>query len=157
MLAQEIAIPVYFAKWTPQLETIVTEMSHSSLTNVKSKSGAEAMFTSVAANGYQIVVNPGSPNVKHEVKVATIQGNLAGQDVEGKVPTVAVVAHYDTFGVAPVCHSSFLYYRRNRTVVCCRTWHLVPILMVLVSLCCWNWSDCFRCCILTQKCVEGTI
>lgn len=102
MLAQEITIPVYFAKWTPELETIVTEISHSSVTNDKSKSAAEAMFTSIAANGYQIVVNPGSPNVKQDVKVATIQGHLAGQSTDGKTPTVAVVAHYDSFGVAPV-------------------------------------------------------
>lgn len=96
MLAQEITIPVYFAKWTPQLETIVTEISQSLLTNDKSKSAAEAMFTSVAANGYQIVVNPGTPNVKQDVKVATIQGHLAGQGTEGKVPTIAIVAHYDS-------------------------------------------------------------
>lgn len=102
MLAEEISIPVYFAKWTAQLETIVNEVSRSSVTSDKSKSATEAMFTSVAANGYQIVINPGTPNVKLDIKIATIQGYLAGQSHDGKTPTVAVVAHYDSFGVAPV-------------------------------------------------------
>lgn len=102
MLAEEISIPVYFAKWSLQLETVVNEVSRSSTTSDKSKSAAEAMFTSVAASGYQIVINPGTPNVKSDMKIATIQGFLAGHSHDGKTPTVAVVAHYDSFGVAPV-------------------------------------------------------
>lgn len=103
MLAEEISIPVYFARWTSELDSIVNEVSRSSAANDKSKSAAEAMFTSVAANGYQVVINPGSPNVKSDTKVATVQGYLAGHvSHDGKTPTVAVVAHYDSFGVAPV-------------------------------------------------------
>lgn len=102
MLAEEISIPVYFAKASPQLESVVNDVQRSSTTGDKSKSAAEAIFTSVAASGYQIVINPGTPNVKSDMKIATIQGYLAGQSHDGKAPTVAVVAHYDSFGVAPV-------------------------------------------------------
>lgn len=102
MLAQEVSIPVYFAKWTPELNTITAEIAQSSLVNDKSKSAAEAIFNSISANGYQIVINPGAPNVKQDTKIATIQGYLAGQNSEGKTPTIAIVAHYDSFGVAPV-------------------------------------------------------
>lgn len=102
MLAQEISVPVYFATWTAELETILDEVSQNVATNDLSKSAAEAMFSSIAANGYQFVVSPGTTNVKQDVKVATIQGHLTGYSQEGKVPTLAVVAHYDSFGVAPV-------------------------------------------------------
>ncbi|XP_044263181.1 nicalin-1 [Tribolium madens] len=101
MLAQEISVPVYFAIWTAELETIVDEVSQNVATNDLTKSAAEAMFSSVAANGYQFVVSPGTTSVKQDVKVATIQGHLSGYSQEGKVPTLAVVAHYDSFGVAP--------------------------------------------------------
>lgn len=104
MLAEEISIPVYFAKWSPELETVVNEVQRSSTTSDKTKTAAEAMFTSVAASGYQIVISPGTPNVKSDVKIATVQGYLAGQSHDGKAPTVAVVAHYDSYGVAPVSH-----------------------------------------------------
>lgn len=107
MLAETITIPVYFAKWSPQLENVVSEVGRSSTTNDKSKSATEAMFTSIAASGYQIVINPGTPNVKSDMKIATVQGYLAGQSHDGKAPTVAVVAHYDSFGVAPVSYISF--------------------------------------------------
>lgn len=102
MLAEEISIPVYFARWSPQLETVVDEIQRSSAAGDKTKSAAEAIFNSVAASGYQIVISPGTPAVKTETKIATVQGYLAGQSPDGKTPTIAVVAHYDSFGVAPV-------------------------------------------------------
>lgn len=30
------------------------------------------------------------------------QGKLSGYGMEDKLPTVAIVAHYDSFGIAPV-------------------------------------------------------
>lgn len=114
MLAQEISIPVYFAVWTSELENIFIEVAQSSGLNDLSKSAAGAMFQSISANGYQFVVSPGTVTVKQDVKVATIQGHLSGYNQDGKVPTVAVVAHYDSFGVAPV---SF-FFRFSNQIVC---------------------------------------
>lgn len=108
MLAQEVSIPVYFARWTPQLSVIVEEVTRTSISSDKTKSAAEAMFSSISGNGYQIVISPGSPNVRHDVKIATIQGYLAGKGGDGKNPTIAVVAHYDSFGIAPV--GDFYFY-----------------------------------------------
>jgi hypothetical protein len=102
MLAQEISIPVYFATWTSELENILDEVSQNVVPNDMSKSAAEAMFSSVAANGYQFVVSPGTTSIKQDVKVVTIQGYLSGYSQEGKIPTIAIIAHYDSFGVAPV-------------------------------------------------------
>jgi len=31
-----------------------------------------------------------------------VQGKLVGYGIEEQLPTVAIVAHYDAFGVAPV-------------------------------------------------------
>ncbi|RZC38981.1 nicalin-1, partial [Asbolus verrucosus] len=101
MLAQEISIPVYFATWTAELDTILDEVSQNVISNDLSKSAAEAMISSIAANGYQFVVSPGTTSIKQDIKVATIQGHLSGYSQEGKVPTIAIVAHYDSFGVAP--------------------------------------------------------
>lgn len=102
MMAQEITIPVYFAVWTPELEEIVTDITSSFITDDKAGSAAEAILNSVSANGYQIVISPGSPSPKQDIKIATLQGKLTGLGAEGKTPTIAVVSHYDSFGVAPV-------------------------------------------------------
>lgn len=34
---------------------------------------------------------------------ASFQGHLSGYGIEEQLPTIAVVAHYDSFGIAPVC------------------------------------------------------
>lgn len=101
MMAQEISIPVYFAVWTPELEEIVTDITYSFITDDKAGSAAEAIFNSISANGYQIVISPGTASAKQDIKIATLQGKLSGINPEGKTPTIAVVAYYDSFGVAP--------------------------------------------------------
>ncbi|KAF5304816.1 hypothetical protein FQR65_LT07833 [Abscondita terminalis] len=101
MLAQEVNIPVYFVTWNLELEKIATEISTVVSTDDRTKSATEALFASVAANGYQIVINPRNPSPRTDVKISSIQGNLPGYAVEGKTATIAIVAHYDSFGVAP--------------------------------------------------------
>lgn len=101
MVAQEISIPVYFSRYSKKLDIIVNEISQGLDTNDMSKSAAETMFNSIAANGYQIVVSSSNPSIKTDAKVATVQGHLSGYSTDGKIPTIAVVAHYDSFGIAP--------------------------------------------------------
>lgn len=102
MLSQDTGLPVYFVRWTPEIDKVLTEISHSFAADDKTKPAAEALVNSIAANGYQVVIGTASPNAKQDIKVASVQGSLAGIGTDGKVPTIAVVAHYDTFGVAPV-------------------------------------------------------
>lgn len=104
MVAQEISIPVYFSRYSKKLDIIVNEISQGLDTNDMSKSAAETMFNSIAANGYQIVVSSSNPSIKTDAKVATVQGHLSGYSTDGKIPTIAVVAHYDSFGIAPVIY-----------------------------------------------------
>lgn len=109
MMAEEITIPVYFVPWGPELEQIIGDITHSYRLDEKTISASEAMMNSIAANGYQIVISPGSASAKQDIRLATIQGRLPGLGVEGKTPTIAVVAHYDSFGIAPVKHFYTLF------------------------------------------------
>lgn len=132
MLAtQEIMLPVYFSMWTSELADIVAEITDSSIGDDKSTSATEAMINSIAANGYQIVVNPKSPNAKSDIKVSTIQGVLVGHSHDGKTPTIAVVAHYDSFGVAPVMHQE-LYFLKSIYICGFRNCRMGLTLMVPV-------------------------
>lgn len=103
MLAEEVTIPIYFSLWTEELQNIVGDLTYSFVTDDKSISATEAILNSISANGYQVVVTAGSASIKSDVKIATLQGKLSGLTTEGKAPTIAIVAHYDSFGVAPVC------------------------------------------------------
>lgn len=100
MLAHEIQIPVYFVTWTPEIEKILGEISTNIVPEDKVRSAAETLINSIAANGYQVVINPRSPNAKQDIQIATVTGNLPGYD--GNLPAIIIVAHYDSFGVAPV-------------------------------------------------------
>lgn len=101
MLFQEVFIPVYFAIWTPALQDILDDVAHSRLTDEKAATAAQALLHSVSANGYQIVINTNKASPKTDINIASIQGKLSGYGVEDKLPTIAIVAHYDSFGVAP--------------------------------------------------------
>lgn len=143
MLAQEIMIPVYFAKSTLEVEKIVNDITQSAITDDKTKSAAESIVNSIAANGYQIVLSAKLPSAKTDIKVASIQGYLSGITHEGKTPTIVIAAHYDSFGVAPVSFPIFfnliffklifflnLIFIFNLIFFLIRNYHLVLILMV---------------------------
>lgn len=97
----EIAIPVYFVHWTSDLQTIMDDLSHST-GDEKAGTAMEAMINSVSASGYQVVIASSQAIAKTDTKVATLYGRLGGLGSNEKVPTLALVAHYDSAGVAPV-------------------------------------------------------
>ncbi|XP_076643835.1 BOS complex subunit NCLN [Halictus rubicundus] len=97
----ETMIPVYFSKWHPDLQTILNDLSNGFITDEKAGSAAEAMFNSISASGYQVVVPSGQALIKVDVKVATLHGRLTGTRADEKLPTIALVTHYDSTGVAP--------------------------------------------------------
>ncbi|XP_072397376.1 BOS complex subunit NCLN [Diabrotica undecimpunctata] len=100
MLAQEVTIPVYFVKYSPELKSIIEDIE-SNIEDNLSKSATEAMINSIAGNGYQIIISASTPTVRTDARIATIHGQLSGYSADGKIPTIAVVAYYDSFGVAP--------------------------------------------------------
>lgn len=101
MMLQEVSIPVYFAEWSPDLQNILDDISQSSVSDDRSGSATEALMNSVSASGYQIVISTSQAAARADVNIATIQGKLSGYGVEEKLPTIAIVAYYDSFGVAP--------------------------------------------------------
>jgi hypothetical protein len=102
LYGSETMIPVYFALWHPELQIILDDIANGFITDEKAGSAAEAMYNSISASGYQVVVATGQALPKTDVKVATLHGKLIGTGAEEKLPTLAIVTHYDSFGVAPV-------------------------------------------------------
>nr|CAG4643073.1 EOG090X02MW [Ilyocryptus agilis] len=100
LLSQEISIPVYFTPQTPQLQEIYSNIKESTGKDSAS-SAAQALFGAVSANGYQLAVNGNQAKLLTDVQISNIQGKMPGFGIEDQLPTVAVVAHYDSFGAAP--------------------------------------------------------
>lgn len=103
----ETPIAVYFATWHPDLQTILDDITDGSMTDEKSHSAAEAIFNSISASGYQVVVASGQPMVRNDAKIAILHGKLTGTGAEEKLPTIAIVTHYDSASVAPVSEIGF--------------------------------------------------
>lgn len=61
-----------------------------------------ALFSSVTANGYQLVVSTSHAQAMTNAQIASISGKLSGFGAEEQVPTIAIITHYDAFAVAPV-------------------------------------------------------
>lgn len=101
----ETPIPVYFAPWSSHLQVILDDIVGGFITDEKAGSAAEAIVNSISASGYQVVVATNQATAKTDVKVATLQGKLTGTGAEEKLPTIALVAHYDSTGAAPVRHN----------------------------------------------------
>ncbi|XP_070154694.1 BOS complex subunit NCLN [Polyergus mexicanus] len=97
----ETMIPVYFALWHPDLQIILDDIADGFITDEKAGSAAEAMYNSISASGYQVVVATGQALPKTDIKVATLHGKLTGTGAEEKLPTIAIVTYYDSAGVAP--------------------------------------------------------
>ena len=102
LFGPETPIPVYFAPWSPELQIILDDVIDGFITDEKAGTAAEVMLNSISASGYQVVVATSQATAKTDVKVATLQGKLTGTGAEEKLPTIALVAHYDSTGVAPV-------------------------------------------------------
>jgi hypothetical protein len=110
MLAEEIAIPVYFAKYSEDIEEIILEISKSPAGAKRKESALVEMFNKISANGYQIVVTGASHAPKKDSKIPVIQGELVpfkqvtktedGQP--SKLPVIVITTHLKTFGVTNI-------------------------------------------------------
>ncbi|CAG5083844.1 Similar to ncl1: Nicalin-1 (Danio rerio) [Cotesia congregata] len=66
---------------------------------VKTSSEIQSLIDIVSASGYQVIVSAGQPIPRNDVKIATIHGRLSGTGAEDKLPTIALVAYYDSSSV----------------------------------------------------------
>lgn len=106
MMAEPVPIPVYFARWSKALQSIADEVA--AQPSLQGGTALEAAMSTVSANGYQLVVTSAAP-LPRDGAVSSIQGGLLGRGVPESLPTIAIVAHMDAMGVAPVRLFFFFY------------------------------------------------
>ncbi|XP_047230238.1 nicalin-1 isoform X4 [Girardinichthys multiradiatus] len=99
MLATETIVPVYFAEEDDELLSIYTQTLTSS-SSQGSLSAAEVLLHTATANGFQMVTSGAQSKAISDWAITSLEGRLTGVGGED-LPTIVVVAHYDTFGVAP--------------------------------------------------------
>ncbi|KAK1323776.1 hypothetical protein QJS10_CPA02g01029 [Acorus calamus] len=90
-----IPYPVYFAFENEKINEVLTEVQNNDAT------GQPATATT---GGYKLVVSTPEPKKIVSPAITNIQGWLPGLKGEGdsnQLPTIAIVASYDTFGAAP--------------------------------------------------------
>lgn len=110
MLAEEVPIPVYFAKHDDEIEKIVSEISSGFGKSKQKESAMVEIFNKISANGYQIVVTGASNAPKKDSKIPVIQGELIpfkqptksedGQPT--KLPVIVITTQFKPFGVTHI-------------------------------------------------------
>ncbi|XP_063810568.1 BOS complex subunit NCLN-like [Pseudophryne corroboree] len=100
ILRKEIPLPVYFALEDEALLEMYEESRAVSL-SMTSSSALEVMFGMVMGSGFQMTTSEVQSKPIRKPVIATLEGHLAGRGEVGELPTVVVVAHYDSFGAAP--------------------------------------------------------
>ncbi|XP_026544577.1 nicalin [Notechis scutatus] len=99
MLAMETIVPVYFAKEDDELLSIY-EQTQAASTSQGTASAAEVLLHTATANGFQMVTSGAQSKAVNDWLITSIEGRLTGLGGED-LPTIVLVAHYDSFGVAP--------------------------------------------------------
>ncbi|CAB1445818.1 unnamed protein product [Pleuronectes platessa] len=99
MLATETIVPVYFAMEDDELLSIYTQTLTSS-SSQGSLSAAEVLLHTATANGFQMVTSGAQSKAVNDWAITSLEGRLAGVGGED-LPTIVIVSHYDSFGVAP--------------------------------------------------------
>jgi len=100
ILLSDTAIPIYVMHWSVEVNNLIEDLADSKIIDENASSAAKAFINSVSANGYQIVVSPSKPVLQQNIAVSTIQGQLIGYGFQDKLPSILIVAHYDSFGLA---------------------------------------------------------
>ncbi|XP_061539239.1 BOS complex subunit ncln isoform X1 [Phycodurus eques] len=99
MLSTETIVPVYFAMEDDELLSIYTQTLTSS-SSQGALSAAEVLLHTATANGFQMVTSGAQSKAMSDWAITSLEGRLTGVGGEDP-PTIVVVAHYDSFGVAP--------------------------------------------------------
>ncbi|XP_031572437.1 nicalin-1-like [Actinia tenebrosa] len=100
LLSQMVPVALYFAYEDDYLVNLHKHIQVA-VTSDQANSGFEALLGVTSASGYQLVASASEAKQKKDTVITNIQGKLAGMGVDENLPTIAIVAHYDTFGVAP--------------------------------------------------------
>jgi len=125
MLKEEIKIPIYFVMESIQVLSYYNYIDTSSSSNQRQQQSAfKAIIDSIITDGFQLVINsPQSQQIvqSNEFQAVNLQAKLIGflssvnQSAESssfsnkKIPTIIINAHYDSFGMATVISSIFIF------------------------------------------------
>jgi hypothetical protein len=120
LLEEPINIPVYFIYEDSNARKVYNDISVATTSDEASSAAAGtnlyymaiywmrsfalciALFDIFSTQGYQIVTAGSESKPIKDVVIPNIQGKLVGYGVEEQLPTIAIIAHYDTYGIAPV-------------------------------------------------------
>ncbi|KAM4709783.1 BOS complex subunit ncln-like [Discoglossus pictus] len=100
LLRNETLLPIYFALEDKEVLAIYEESKAVSQA-LRSSSALEVMLGMVMGSGFQMMAGETQSKPISNSAIVTLEGHLAGQGEVGDLPTVAIVAHYDSFGAAP--------------------------------------------------------
>ncbi|KAK7604764.1 hypothetical protein V9T40_005950 [Parthenolecanium corni] len=106
MLSRDVNIPVYFLLWEKELQNIISNVdiltANDDMKSDKKETAVDALFNSVFAMGYQIVVNAPKPSPLPHSHIPVLQGKLSAYGSQSAMsPTIVIVAHYDSQNVVP--------------------------------------------------------
>nr|KJB55582.1 hypothetical protein B456_009G084100 [Gossypium raimondii] len=95
LIHANIPYPVYFAFENDEIDTVLVDIK---------KNDAIGQPATATTGGYKLVIPTPEPKKVASPTITNIQGWLSGLKVDGdtnQLPTIAIVASYDTFGAAP--------------------------------------------------------
>lgn len=100
LLTVEVPVAVYFAYEDKELTEIYKDIE-TAVTSDQAGSAFEALLGVTSTSGYQMVVNVGETKQIKDMAITSLQGKLVGRGIDEQLPTIAIVTHYDAFGIAP--------------------------------------------------------
>ncbi|XP_073242731.1 BOS complex subunit NCLN-like [Porites lutea] len=100
LLTVEVPVAVYFAYEDKDLTEIYKDIE-TAVTSDQAGSAFEALLGVTSTSGYQMVVNVGETKQIKDMAITSLQGKLVGRGIDEQLPTIAIVTHYDAFGIAP--------------------------------------------------------
>ncbi|KAA8544288.1 hypothetical protein F0562_022300 [Nyssa sinensis] len=95
LIHANIPYPVYFAFEDDKIDTVLADVK---------KNDATGQPATATTGGFKLVVTAPEPKQLASPTITNIQGWLPGLKADGdssQLPTIAIVASYDTFGAAP--------------------------------------------------------
>ncbi|CAH3194564.1 unnamed protein product [Porites evermanni] len=98
LLTVEVPVAVYFAYEDKELTEIYKDIE-TAVTSDQAGSAFEALLGVTSTSGYQMVVNVGETKQIKDMAITSLQ--LVRRGIDEQLPTIAIVTHYDAFGIAP--------------------------------------------------------
>jgi hypothetical protein len=100
LLEADLPIPVYFARETDEISELYKEVAVG-VTSDEASSALKALSTVALVNSFHLMTDVSESKAMHDFPIISLQGKLSGQGLEDQLPTIAIVAHYDSYSSVP--------------------------------------------------------